>query len=221
MCFSLVVHGIALSAWYMFRHQPDRAHAGFNPDRVLELVVLSEPVGMPKPAAAKIVSKAIPKPMATQPRAEIRPAIIQNPDPMPMPAVATVVREEPISQAQDILESPTASEPVNSGVSTKAETPPASTDAGSPANYLSNPRPLYPAECRRRKEEGLVLLAVRVSQDGLPDRIQIVQSSRYPMLDEAAVKAVGRWRFTPARFGEKTVTSTIEIPIRFKLTASK
>lgn len=102
-----------------------------------------------------------------------------------------------------------------------AGAPAAEMDGGMPAKYLLNPKPVYPDEARRRREEGLVVLAVQLDRNGCPGRIQIVQSSKFQMLDEAAVRAVNQWRFTPARFGRLAVASQIQVPIRFKLSDSK
>lgn len=223
MGLSLLAHGIGLSAYYAYRHQQEGAKLEFNQDRVIELVVLSEPTQMPKPAAAVIVSKVISKPAAAQPLPEVKPVLVQAPNPitMPVPEVATVVREDPIPQIQEIPESSNSSELANSDVSTKAQIQSVTADAGSPANYLFNPRPLYPAESRRRKEEGLVLLAVLVDEEGLPENVQVTQGSGHLLLDKAAVKAVSRWRFSPARLGNQCVTSQIQVPIRFKLSVPK
>lgn len=86
-----------------------------------------------------------------------------------------------------------------------------------PAAYLSNPEPVYPAQSRRRKEEGTVLLGVEVSSEGRALRVEIDQSSGHALLDEAALKAVRHWRFEPARLGNRSVNSHVQVPIRFRL----
>ncbi|MFW6162471.1 MAG: energy transducer TonB, partial [Planctomycetota bacterium] len=47
--------------------------------------------------------------------------------------------------------------------------------------------------------------------------VRVARSSGHAVLDEAAVAAVRRWRFTPARAGGAAVTAEVEIPIRFRL----
>jgi len=91
---------------------------------------------------------------------------------------------------------------------------------GVPAAYKFNPKPKYPAAARRRKEEGLVVLGVELSRAGVPERIQVLQSSTFQALDEAAVKALRDWRFAPARRGGVAVTSQLEVPVRFKLSSA-
>ena len=68
-------------------------------------------------------------------------------------------------------------------------------------NYLSNPVPSYPRSARERAEEGLVVLLVEVNKRGGADSIEIKQGSGFPLLDEAALKAVRRWKFSPAKKG--------------------
>jgi protein TonB len=65
--------------------------------------------------------------------------------------------------------------------------------------------------------EGTVLLLVEIRESGRPERITITQSSGHPILDEAAMGAVGRWRFIPAQREGKAVRSIAEVPIVFSL----
>lgn len=83
-----------------------------------------------------------------------------------------------------------------------------------------NPRPVYPAAARRRGMEGSVLLSVKISLAGVVEHIDVIKSSGYKILDRAAVNSVLKWRFNPARNGDKTVDSILEIPIRFRLKSS-
>src|SRR5690606_30350748 len=47
------------------------------------------------------------------------------------------------------------------------------------AAYLNNPRPSYPSISRRMGEQGKVLLRVLVDENGLPQQIEIKQSSGF------------------------------------------
>ena len=84
-------------------------------------------------------------------------------------------------------------------------------------NYLKNPEPPYPVAARRRHQEGLVLISVRVTAQGRAEKVEIKQSSGFPLLDAAALKAVRDWEFIPACIGTKAFASEIEVPVRFKL----
>jgi protein TonB len=50
--------------------------------------------------------------------------------------------------------------------------------------------------------------------------VQIESSSGWPILDEAALRAVKNWRFHPARVGGIPIPSTVTVPIRFELHAA-
>ncbi len=95
--------------------------------------------------------------------------------------------------------------------------PVAVTAARFDADYLQNPAPVFPALSRRMHEEGKVLLLVQVSAKGEAENVQIKQSSGYIRLDEAAVNAVRKWRFIPARRSSEPVASSVVVPIVFRL----
>ncbi|MEJ2143292.1 MAG: energy transducer TonB, partial [Gammaproteobacteria bacterium] len=82
---------------------------------------------------------------------------------------------------------------------------------------LDNPKPVYPSVARRRGMQGLVLLQVRVSEEGKVTGIHVVRSSGFRILDVVAVDSVKQWRFMPARENDMTVTSTVQVPVRFSL----
>lgn len=84
-------------------------------------------------------------------------------------------------------------------------------------DYLRNPAPEYPREARRRGQQGLVILDVRVSKDGRPLSVEIKNPSGIPSLDAAALKAVQRWLFAPARVGNIAVDARVEVPVRFRI----
>lgn len=93
---------------------------------------------------------------------------------------------------------------------------PALTAARFDADYLHNPAPAYPSQSRRLKEEGTVLLLVRVSAEGTPLSVEIRTSSGFERLDEAGVQAVRQWRFVPAKRGNESVAAAVLVPIQFK-----
>jgi protein TonB len=85
------------------------------------------------------------------------------------------------------------------------------------AAYLANPKPAYPPASRRLGEEGRVVLRVFVAADGLAQMVEIRQPSGFARLDAAAADAVARWRFVPARRGERAVAAWVLVPIVFNL----
>lgn len=83
--------------------------------------------------------------------------------------------------------------------------------------YNDNPKPAYPKQARRRSEQGMVLLLVRVSEVGRVSDVRVVRSSGSEALDEAALAAVKRWIFHPARRGGRQVEMAVHVPIHFRL----
>ena len=77
--------------------------------------------------------------------------------------------------------------------------------------------PLYPKTSERMGEEGKIRLRIEISASGLASKVTIIEPSGYARLDQAAIAAVKRWRFEPARNNGKPVGTSIEVPIRFSL----
>ena len=86
------------------------------------------------------------------------------------------------------------------------------------AKNLGNPNPEYPLLAKRRGEEGTVLVRAFVGEDGLASKVEIAQSSSFSLLDNAAVEAIKKWRFVPAKRLGQVISSSVIIPITFKLT---
>jgi periplasmic protein TonB len=117
---------------------------------------------------------------------------------------------------------PSAPQPLSpAAAATAAATPVADTAPASEPQWAAgsadNPWPVYPVASRRLREEGEVRLRVHVSGDGRAAEIQIVQSSGFPRLDQAARSAVLRWRFVPARRGADTIDAWVLVPIAFTI----
>ncbi|MDP2862462.1 MAG: energy transducer TonB [Desulfobacterales bacterium] len=83
--------------------------------------------------------------------------------------------------------------------------------------YTENPAPVYPMQAKKRGYEGTVILEVLVTKEGMAGKVSVFQSSRHPILDEAAVSSVKKWRFEPGKRGDEKVDMPVKIPIRFQL----
>jgi periplasmic protein TonB len=155
---------------------------------------------------------------------------VQPAKPLPRtPAAPIVRRTAPVAQPLARPATP-AAEHAPAGVAPVAKSSTAATEAAPPAPapapftaarfdaaYLQNPEPVFPLLSRRLQEEGKVMLLVQVSANGDPESVQVKQSSGYLRLDEAAVKAVRKWRFAPARRGTEAVATSVSVPLVFRL----
>lgn len=65
--------------------------------------------------------------------------------------------------------------------------------------------------------EGRVVLRVAVSAEGAPLQVDIHQSSGFGALDRAALKAVRRWRFSPATRDGAPTEGVVHAPVVFRL----
>lgn len=164
---------------------------------------------------------APPKPLAEpRPVPESLPPAPKAKAPEPVPAANEAPEAEPLKTLSPLAATTQASEQAS------AEAQPMD-DALAPessitlprfnADYLNNPPPVYPALSRRLSEQGRVLLRALVRADGQPAEVAVHRSSGSPRLDRAALEAVRRWRFIPARQGNAAIAAPVLIPISFSL----
>jgi TonB family protein len=85
-----------------------------------------------------------------------------------------------------------------------------------PATLASKVEPKYPEAARRAGVEGTVLLDATIDESGAVTDLQVLRG--LPLgLSEAAVEAVSRWKYRPARGRAGPVTSHKTIRIVFRL----
>lgn len=172
----------------------------------------------PEPARAAVREESrTPSPVTRAP-AQARPLARA---PLPTPASnAPVIREVETSSTAP------ASDVRTSDAATPASGPAPAAPAPAPAQpsapvfdaaYLENPAPNYPRAARRGGIEGRVVLRVLVNPSGTADEVLVRSSSGHDALDEAARATVARWRFVPARMGERAVSAWVLVPVSFHL----
>ena len=61
------------------------------------------------------------------------------------------------------------------------------------------------------------MVRAHITADGSIDEVQVQGSAGHPALDQAAVDAVRKWRFEPARSGTVAVAVWVVIPVEFRL----
>jgi len=78
-------------------------------------------------------------------------------------------------------------------------------------------RPVYPLGSRLRGEEGDVRLTLYVTPDGKVGSADVLSSSGYEALDQAALKAVHAALFEPVRRDSRPVSVEVTVTIRFRI----
>lgn len=137
----------------------------------------------------------------------------------PVPAAVPAPVPQPGQAATGTPPASLTAAPAPAGAA-QAEAPAAAAVIAPPrfdAAYLDNPTPAYPPLSRRLREEGEVRLRVRVTADGKAAAVELRDGSGFDRLDRAALEAVARWRFVPARQGDQAVEAWVLVPIVFKL----
>lgn len=82
---------------------------------------------------------------------------------------------------------------------------------------LSRPAPQYPFQARRHGQEGWVKLAFTVTPTGGVKNITVLDSRPKGVFENAAKRALSRWRFKPRIVDNKPVSARAEQRIEFKL----
>jgi protein TonB len=74
---------------------------------------------------------------------------------------------------------------------------------------------VYPQEAFVKKVEGTVLVEILIDANGQVVRARVLQS--VPLLDDAALEAVGQWLFAPAVKRGRPVATVAQAPISFRI----
>jgi protein TonB len=82
------------------------------------------------------------------------------------------------------------------------------------------PKPRYPELVIRAGIEGTTVVKALVDIDGSIMEVKILKTSGNQMLDQSALAAAKKARFTPAKQRDKFVRVWISIPMKFHLTGS-
>lgn len=171
--------------------EPDLPLPEPEPEPVPEAPPAPAPLPMPEPVREMVEP---PKPL---------PPPVKPPKPKAKPTTAPAKSTTPLPAG-----SPT-------GI---AKAPVQTTGLGtSKVRVRSNPAPNYPSAARQARQQGTVTVDVEVSTAGLPLTVSLARSSGFPALDQAALAAVRRWEFEPARTAGVAVKGHVVVPLRFVL----
>ena len=194
------------------------------------MVRMTAPEPVVEPPAEPLV-EPLPEPVAPQVVART-----ERPDPVPAPREPptktpqpsrTAATEPPTAEAPATPEPPAAAQeqPASMASAPQPSAQPPALPAAEPEEVVSQqPRfreppaaPVYPAQARRRNQQGQVLVEVRLDAEGQQRRVTVLQSSGFTSLDRAALEAVADWKFQPELLAGRPTPSRVRIPIDFAL----
>lgn len=85
-------------------------------------------------------------------------------------------------------------------------------------SFLAPPtKPRYPRLAQRRGIEGTAMYEIWLDENGNQIRQNLLSSSGASMLDEAALQAIKKWKFSPRKHNGTSIAHRVQVPIRFKL----
>jgi len=177
---------------------------------VVSVQMLSEFIEPPAPRVMPPAPPVVVKRPVTQPKAPVVPQTLAVRAQTPTPEAWTVpvVPEAPPAPIAAPAPPPAPAAP---------PAPPTVVLPSSDADYLQNPKPVYPSASKRRGEQGLVIHSVLIGTDGLPVSARLVKSSGFDALDQAALTAVMRWRYIPGKRNGVPTTMSFNVPINWVL----
>lgn len=171
-------------------------------------VANKKPVTKPQPVTRK---KSIEKQTVAKKETEKKPvskrSVVKEPSitkPQPKAKVEPVIEKELTAQA-------TPASSAKQGVSEKPiliEQP----------SFLAPPtKPRYPRLAQRRGIEGTAMYEIWLDENGQQIKQNLLSSSGASMLDQAALEAIKKWKFSPRKINGTSIAHRVQVPIRFKL----
>lgn len=158
----------------------------------------------PQPEPKPIVVPPPPKPVVVPPKPEEKPQPPQPPKPemtipepkpeppppAPKPVVVTPPQPKPPEEKYTLITEP---------------------------KYARRVQPVYPQEAQRRHQQGQVTVMIYINEIGALDKVEIVKSSGYPLLDAAAIKAIKESQFDAEFVNSIPMGSRAEQTFTFEL----
>ncbi|MCE9670162.1 energy transducer TonB [Myxococcus stipitatus] len=237
---AVLLHAGVLVATLMLPSSAPAAPPEPEPDLVMLTFAPPPPAAGKGATQAKVERAARPaRPRPTRPPAEVRapvptpvsppePEVVEPPEPPAVEETAPVADAAPVASEAGPAEQAMAGGVAGGSVSgTQGGIIGAQGGTGDalglkqvlrPPAVLKQVTPDYPRRARNEGIQGLVLVRIIIGTDGEvePQHTRVIRS--IPALDEAAIAAVNRWRFSPA-IGHhgRPVRVIVELPVQFSL----
>ncbi|WP_373423438.1 energy transducer TonB [Variovorax boronicumulans] len=179
---------------------------------VIPVEIMSQFVEPPKPKVEPPPPPPPPPKVAKAPPPP-RPQAIREPKPTPAPQAPVGTTEPPPPPAPPAAPTP----PAPPALPPAPPAPPAVQLPSSNADYLQNPKAVYPAMSKRLGEQGKVIVKVLVGVDGLPKSAEVKKSSGFDRLDEAAIEYIMKCRFVPGKVNGVVQAMSYDAPVNYVL----
>ena len=154
-----------------------------------------------------------PKPVVVPPPPTVQPVVPPKPEEKPQP---------PPPPKPDVTIPAPKSEPPPPPVTPSVAVPPPKPNPQeyvpvTQPNFVQQAAHVYPPEAARRHQQGVVVLLLYISGGGTIDKIEIVKSSGFPLLDAAAIREMKQSKFEPAMDGAIPVRSRAQASVTYRL----
>ena len=168
------------------------------------------PKPTPKPKETKPVKqpvrKPIPKPIVPKrPEPPTEETLPEPPKPR-KPVVKPKPEKEPLPEFKDDFASLSKDysneKPEPQGAETSGSNPAQSDNGVHTGAILNiNPKIQYPIQAQKMGMQGTVKVRIHINPDGTTDKVDLLQSSGYDLLDDMVLGSVQHWRFKPPMRG--------------------
>ncbi|KIO49821.1 energy transducer TonB [Nitrosospira sp. NpAV] len=199
LMFVLAAHGALL--YFLFKQQLIPP-----PEQLATLIVNFIPAARPKEESKPEPPPPKPQPVKKPPQS--RQLVAEAPVLSPSEPVAPPTAPEPEPEPEPVAVAPQPQQMAPGPVTLSSELSVTCPELNAPA---------YPALSRRLGEEGKLVLRVELDENGRISVAQIINSSGFKRLDEAALVAVKTWRCTPPQRNGQPVRAIALQPFNFVL----
>ncbi len=196
-------------------------HMGLRQRRV-ELVIPADVMIETMTPAQPEPEQPAPTPSTFKP-APAQTANAPTPQAAPVPLAVATTTPEPstLAPAPVAAAAPNTSATNTSTTASTAATEPAPSARlvlpSSDADYLNNPRPIYPPASKRMGEQGLVVIRTLIGPDGTAQQAEIKRSSGFERLDQAALSTALHWKYVPGKRAGVAETMWFDVPFNWVL----
>jgi protein TonB len=200
---------------------------------IVPLTADSDP---PPPAPLRVLTVATIKTVPVPPEVPLSASAVRSTRPLPnvvAPSAILPSREEPLQPVGPSVDMPPGTGAVDIGALGAGTAvgvppvPPPQPDPPPPPKIvrvgqgvrepvrIAGGPPQYPVIAREAHVQGTVILEAVINERGRIERLRVLKSQ--PLLDAAAISAVGSWRYTPTLLNGVPVSVLMTITINFTL----